>query len=74
MLQAACGYDLKWEEYIGVAMLSVSKHMKGRAARKGLRKSPRSPLAVFLSTALCSTAYKLEFMRITALDEGQERR
>ena len=35
-------------------------------------KSPRSPLVVFLSTALCSAAYKLEVTRITALGEGQE--
>ena len=48
-----CGRNI----YIGGHFLSVRE---GETARKGLRTTPRSLLVVFLPTALCSTAYKLE--------------
>ena len=44
-----CGENI----YVGGHFLSVRE---GETARKGLRTSPRSPLVVFLPTALCSTA------------------
>ena len=40
--------------------IDISSHFlsirEGETARKGLRTSPRSPLVVFLPTALCSMA------------------
>ena len=47
------GEVLREKHYIGGHFLSVRE---GETAQKGLRTSPRSPLVVFLPTALCSTA------------------
>ena len=50
---ASTGEVLRRNIYIGGHFLSIREE---EMARKGLRTSLRSPLVVFLPTALCSTA------------------